>query len=94
MSVFVSRALCVSVVLARALAQPCSAFSSLAAGNMQAVVVTQFGGPSVLKLETVARPVPAKGQVLVNIKSIGVNPVEVGIVAHPHSCCCFVLVLF
>ncbi len=44
---------------------------------MRAVRVAAFGGPSVLKVESVALPVPLAGQVLVRVAAIGVNPVEV-----------------
>src|SRR5712692_928994 len=43
---------------------------------MKAVVVHQFGGPEVLKLEEVPRPKPAAGQVLVRIHAAGVNPYD------------------
>ncbi len=43
---------------------------------MKAIVVREFGGPDVLKLETVQDPSPGPGQVVVRIRSVGVNPVE------------------
>ncbi len=43
---------------------------------MKAVVVHQFGGPEVLKLEEVPKPKPAAGQVLVRIHAAGVNPYD------------------
>src|SRR6266478_2096537 len=43
---------------------------------MKAVVVHQFGGPEVLKLEEVPKPKPAVGQVLVRIHAAGVNPYD------------------
>lgn len=43
---------------------------------MKAVVVRAFGEPEVLKVETVADPTPGAGQVLVEVKAVGVNPVE------------------
>ena len=43
---------------------------------MKAIRVQQFGGPEVLQLEEVPTPVPGPGQVLVDVHSIGVNPVE------------------
>lgn len=43
---------------------------------MKAIVVHEFGGPEVLKLEEVATPKPAAGQVLVRIHGAGVNPYD------------------
>jgi NADPH:quinone reductase len=43
---------------------------------MKAIRVYQTGGPEVLKLEDVPEPGVAMEQVLVEIKAIGVNPVE------------------
>ena len=43
---------------------------------MKAIRVRQFGGPEVLKVETVDDPKPGPGQVVVRVKAVGVNPVE------------------
>lgn len=43
---------------------------------MKAILVRQFGGPEVLKLEDVPTPKPATGQVLVRIHDAGVNPYD------------------
>jgi NADPH:quinone reductase len=43
---------------------------------MKAILVRQFGGPEVLKLEEVPTPRPATGQVLVRIHAAGVNPYD------------------
>src|SRR6266849_3816900 len=43
---------------------------------MKAVVVHQFGGPEVLKLEEVPTPKPGAGQVLVRIRAAGGNPYD------------------
>ena len=43
---------------------------------MKAIRVQQFGGPEVLLLEEVPTPIPGPGQVLVDVRAIGVNPVE------------------
>ena len=43
---------------------------------MKAIVVREFGGPEVLKLEEVPTPRPAAGQVLVRVKATGVNPYD------------------
>ena len=43
---------------------------------MKAIVVTQWGGPEVLKLDHVKDPQPERGEVLVRIRAAGVNPVD------------------
>jgi NADPH2:quinone reductase len=43
---------------------------------MKAIVVHQFGGPEVLKLEDVPKLSPGPGQVLIQVKAAGVNPVD------------------
>jgi NADPH2:quinone reductase len=44
---------------------------------MKAIVVREFGAAEVMKLEEVPNPSPGPGQVLVRVKAVGVNPVEV-----------------
>lgn len=41
--------------------------------TMKAVVITEFGGPEVLRLEEVPMPAPAPGEVLVKVHSVSVN---------------------
>jgi NADPH2:quinone reductase len=43
---------------------------------MKAIIVHEFGGPEVLKLEEVLTPKPAAGQVLVRVHAVGVNPYD------------------
>ncbi len=43
---------------------------------MKAILVREFGGPEVLKLEEVPTPRPAVGQVLVRMHAAGVNPYD------------------
>jgi len=43
---------------------------------MKAILVREFGGPEVLKLEDVPTPKPGPGQVLVRIHAAGVNPYD------------------
>lgn len=50
---------------------------------MRAVRYDGFGGIEVLRVEEVARPVPAGGQVLVQVKAAGINPGEAGTVRPP-----------
>jgi NADPH:quinone reductase-like Zn-dependent oxidoreductase len=42
----------------------------------KAVRFENYGGIDVLRVEDVARPVPAEGQVLVQVKAVGINPGE------------------
>src|ERR1700738_1993607 len=44
--------------------------------RMRAVLQQAFGGPEVLELAEVDRPVPLATEVLVRVKALGVNPVE------------------
>ena len=43
---------------------------------MKAVRIHAFGGPEVLQLEEVARPVPAADEILIKLYASGVNPVD------------------
>jgi NADPH:quinone reductase len=43
---------------------------------MKAIVVREFGGPDVMKLEDVPVPAPGSGQLLVKVAAVGVNPVD------------------
>jgi NADPH:quinone reductase len=43
---------------------------------MKTIRVSQFGDPSMLKLENIAEPIPGARQVVVELRAIGVNPVE------------------
>jgi NADPH:quinone reductase-like Zn-dependent oxidoreductase len=43
---------------------------------MKAVVVTRFGGPEALRLETVPRPRPQPGDLLVRVEAAAVNPID------------------
>jgi NADPH:quinone reductase-like Zn-dependent oxidoreductase len=43
---------------------------------MKAVRIHAFGGPEVLQLEDVARPLPAADEILIKVYASGVNPVD------------------
>jgi NADPH2:quinone reductase len=44
---------------------------------VKAILVREHGGPEVLKLEDLADPAPGADQVVVRVKAVGVNPVDV-----------------
>jgi NADPH2:quinone reductase len=44
---------------------------------MKAILVREHGGPEVLKLEDLPDPTPGADQVVVRLKAVGVNPVDV-----------------
>jgi NADPH2:quinone reductase len=43
---------------------------------MKAILVHEFGGPEVLKLEEIPTPIPVAGQILVRVHAAGVNPYD------------------
>lgn len=43
---------------------------------MKAIVVREFGGPEVMRLEEATPPTPGPGQVTVRVRAVGVNPVD------------------
>ena len=43
---------------------------------MRAIVVREFGGPDVMKVEDVPQPSAGAGQVLIRVRAVGVNPVD------------------
>jgi NADPH2:quinone reductase len=43
---------------------------------VKAIRVNQFGGPEVLQLEEVPMPNPAASEVLIEVRAVGINPVE------------------
>jgi NADPH:quinone reductase-like Zn-dependent oxidoreductase len=47
--------------------------------KMRAVVIGAYGGPEVMKLESVARPEPADNEVLIRVVAASINPVDVAI---------------
>ena len=44
---------------------------------MKAILVREHGGPDVLTLEDLPDPKPGADQVVVRLKAVGVNPVDV-----------------
>src|SRR5688500_340880 len=43
---------------------------------MRAIVVREFGGPDVMKIEDVPPPSAGPGQIVIRVRAIGVNPVD------------------
>lgn len=43
---------------------------------MKAIRINEFGGPEVMKLEEIERPIPAADEILVKVYASGVNPVD------------------
>ena len=46
------------------------------ASMMKAIVVDQYGGPEVLKLQDAPRPQPSPDEILIRVMAAGVNPVD------------------
>jgi NADPH2:quinone reductase len=43
---------------------------------MRAIVVREFGGPDVMKIEDVPPPSAGPGQIVIRVRAVGVNPVD------------------
>src|SRR6266567_1222016 len=52
---------------------------------MKAILVHEFGGPDVLRLEEVPSPQPGPGEVVVRMHAVGINPVETYIRAGTYG---------
>jgi len=52
---------------------------------MKAIVVREFGGPEVLKLDDLVDPQPGPGELVVKVRAIGVNPVDTYIRAGAYA---------
>jgi NADPH2:quinone reductase len=52
---------------------------------MRTILVREFGGPDVMKLENVPTPQPGPAEVLVRVRAAGVNPVETYIRAGTYA---------
>ena len=60
-------------------------FAQSGGPTMKAIVVHDFGGPDVLKLEDVPRPEPKENDILIKVIAAGVNPVDAGIRSGHYS---------
>src|SRR5215210_607246 len=54
----------------------CTVLNGVKLARMRAILVEQFGDPSVLKPTTVQEKTAGAGQVLVRVEAAGVNPVD------------------
>jgi NADPH:quinone reductase-like Zn-dependent oxidoreductase len=55
----------------------CAARSAAAPKNpMKAIVYCEYGSPQVVRLESIEKPVPEQGQVLVKVHAASVNPLD------------------
>ena len=52
---------------------------------MKAIVVRQFGGPEVLRLEELPDPIPGPSDIVVRTRAVGVNPVDTYIRTGGHA---------
>lgn len=52
---------------------------------MKAIVVREFGGPTVMKLEELPDPKPGPSEILLRIRAVGVNPVDTYIRAGSYA---------
>jgi NADPH:quinone reductase-like Zn-dependent oxidoreductase len=46
---------------------------------MKAIRINEFGGPELMKLEDIERPIPAPDEISVRVYASGINPVDCGI---------------
>jgi NADPH:quinone reductase-like Zn-dependent oxidoreductase len=69
---FGSVLICLTLLVFRGLSQAQTA-------TMKAVVIHSYGGPDMLKVEDVPRPVPKDDEILIRVIAASVNPVDVAI---------------
>ena len=54
----------------------CARLSAAQGDTMKAVIYCDYGAPDVLKVETIAKPVPNDDQVLIKVRAASVNPYD------------------
>ena len=54
----------------------CEQLTAVQGETMKAIVYCDYGSPDVLKLETIAKPIPNDEQVLVKVRAASVNPYD------------------
>jgi NADPH2:quinone reductase len=52
---------------------------------MKAIIVREFGGPEVMKIEDLPQPAAGSGQILIRVRAVGVNPVDAYIRAGTYA---------
>jgi len=55
--------------------------------KMKAIRIHEFGGPEIMKIEEVERPVPATDEILVKMYASGVNPADYVVRIEESSFC-------
>src|SRR5437879_22349 len=50
---------------------------------MKAVIYTSYGGPDVMRITDVEKPVPKNDEVLLKVRAASVNPLDSGSSRHP-----------
>src|ERR1700722_13844343 len=65
-----------ALVLRHDSACPTTGTGAASADGMQAIVYRCYGPPEVLKLQTIPRPKPAVGELLVRVRAASLNPID------------------
>ena len=65
------------LVLLLSMAMPMCLYAQESA-TMRAIQLQEFGGPEVLEVREIARPVAAEGELLIRVRAAGINPVDTG----------------
>ena len=54
----------------------CERLAAVQGDRMKAIVYCDYGSPDVLKLETIAKPVPNDDQILIKVRAASINPLD------------------
>ncbi len=54
----------------------CESLTAVQGESMKAIVYCEYGSPEVLKLETIAKPIPNDDQVLIKVRAASINPYD------------------
>ena len=66
------------LILLLSIALPLSSFAQ-DNGTMRAIQIQEFGGPEVLQVHEISRPIAAEGELLLRVHAAGINPVDTGV---------------